>query len=80
MSFPRAESLRAVAAALPLEQLLIETDSPYLAPQPHRGERNEPAHVRMVAAELGQFKGLDLEAVGQATSESFLRRFMRARP
>lgn len=78
LTFPRSDELRAVAGSLPLERLLVETDSPYLAPQAHRGERNEPAYVRQVAAEVARLKGLTAEAVGQATSENFLRFFPRA--
>ncbi len=77
LTFPRAEELRAVAAELPLDAMLIETDCPYLAPQPVRGQRNEPAHVRAVAAELGRLKNLTEEEVGRVTRENFLRLFPR---
>ena len=77
LTFPRAEKLRAVAAELPLDCMLIETDSPYLAPQPVRGQRNEPAHVRAVAAELGRLKNLTAEEVGRVTRKNFLRLFPR---
>lgn len=73
LTFPRAENLRAVASALPLEWLLIETDCPFLAPQAFRGKRNESAYVREVAAEMGRLKGMTSEEIGRRTSENFLR-------
>jgi TatD DNase family protein len=79
VTFPKAESLRAAAAAVPLEHLLSETDCPYLAPQPHRGQRNEPVFVVEVAAELGRQRGLSAEKMGERTTENFLRLFPRAR-
>src|SRR5437660_276345 len=59
VTFPKAEALRATARRVPLDRLLIETDSPFLAPVPHRGKRNEPAHVVGVAAVLAGLHGLD---------------------
>ena len=56
---------------VPLDRCLIETDSPYLAPMPHRGKTNSPAWVPHVAAELARVKGLSLEQVAQATSQNF---------
>jgi len=79
VTFPKAENLRAAAASVPLEHLLIETDCPYLAPQAVRGKRNEPAFVVEVAAELGRLHGLSREEVGERTMENFLRLFPRAR-
>ncbi len=79
LTFPRAASLREIARATPLEHLLTETDCPYLAPQVYRGQRNEPAFVREVAAELGRLKGLPVEVIGEVTTENFLRLFPRAR-
>ena len=58
LTFPRAEALRAAASVVPLDRLLIETDSPYLAPVPHRGKRNEPAYVAEVLARLAACRGL----------------------
>ncbi|MBI4467181.1 MAG: TatD family hydrolase [Acidobacteria bacterium] len=75
VTFPRAENLRAVARAVPLERLLIETDCPYLAPQPVRGKRNEPAYVMDVAVELGRLHRVTREEMGAQTSENFLRLF-----
>ncbi|MFQ5926790.1 MAG: TatD family hydrolase [Terriglobia bacterium] len=79
LTFPRADNLRAVAEAMPLQSLLIETDCPFLAPQTYRGQRNEPAYVCEVAAERGRLKKSTSEEVGQITNENFLRLFPRAR-
>ena len=75
VTFPKAQNLRDVAAALPLASLLIETDSPFLAPQPHRGRRNEPAFVADVARTLGPVRDLAPAEVASATSENFRRFF-----
>ncbi|MEO5734627.1 MAG: TatD family hydrolase [Rubrivivax sp.] len=71
LTFKNAADLREVAMAVPIERCLIETDSPYLAPVPKRGKTNEPAFVPFVAAKLAELKGLDLQAVAQATSRNF---------
>ena len=76
VTFRKAEELREIAREVPLEQLLIETDCPYLAPVPHRGKRNEPAYVVETARCLAEVRGLEIEAVAQATTENF-RRFFR---
>lgn len=68
LTFKNADELRAVAAWVPLDRTLIETDSPYLAPVPKRGKRNEPAYVRFVAETLARIKGLKVEDVARATS------------
>jgi len=75
LTFKNAEALRQVAAFTPLERCLIETDSPYLAPMPHRGKVNEPAFVRHVAAKLAEVKAISFEAVAEATSANFERLF-----
>jgi len=75
LTFKTAQDLRDVAAFVPLDRCLIETDSPYLAPVPHRGRTNSPAWVPHVAAELARIKGLDLAAVAAATSRNFERLF-----
>ncbi len=75
VTFKNAREVRVVAAQVPLDRLLIETDSPYLAPVPHRGKRNEPAFVPLVAAEIARLRGLSVEAVAQATSANFFRLF-----
>lgn len=79
VTFPRAENLRKAARAISLDQLLLETDCPYLAPQTNRGKRNEPAYVVEVAAELARLHGVAQEEIGAHTSENFLRLFPRAR-
>ena len=80
VTFKNAKALKEVARAVPLERMLIETDAPYLAPVPHRGKLNEPAFVRHVAEEVARLKGVDAEAVAEATSGNFFRLFMRAKP
>ena len=80
VTFKNATALRDVAAAIPLDRILIETDSPYLAPVPHRGQTNQPGYVKHVAEELARVRGLTPEVVGAATSENFFRLFAAARP
>jgi TatD DNase family protein len=77
LTFKNAQDLRDVATWVPLERCLIETDSPYLAPAPHRGKVNSPAYVPHVAACLAQLKGMTAEDLGQATSQNFARLFKR---
>ncbi len=71
LTFKNAAALRGVAEKVPLESALVETDSPYLAPVPHRGKTNEPAYVRFVAEELARIKGVPLETVAAKTSANF---------
>jgi TatD DNase family protein len=75
LTFRNAADLREVAKALPLDRVLVETDSPYLAPVPHRGKVNEPAYVRHVAEALAELRGLDFAAVAAATTANFQRLF-----
>jgi TatD DNase family protein len=75
VTFPRALELREVARIVPLDRLLIETDSPFLAPVPHRGKRNEPAHVVHVAATVAELRGTDTETIGAAALDNFRRLF-----
>jgi TatD DNase family protein len=75
VTFKNAESLREVARQVPLERMLVETDSPYLAPVPFRGKTNEPGLVRYVAKEIARLRGLTLEQVGDVTSKNFFRLF-----
>lgn len=75
LTFKNAQDLRDIAAFVPQERLLIETDSPYLAPTPYRGKTNNPSYVRFVAAELARLRGCSLEQVAEVTSANFDRLF-----
>ena len=75
LTFKSAADLREVAAFVPLDRLLIETDSPYLAPVPFRGKTNNPSYVRYVAQQVADLRGLPLEEVGRVTSANFERLF-----
>ncbi|MFZ2540973.1 MAG: TatD family hydrolase [Gallionella sp.] len=75
VTFKNAKQLKEVAQAVPLDRILIETDSPYLAPVPYRGKLNQPAYVKYVAAEIAALRGVTLEEVGQITTENFARLF-----
>jgi TatD DNase family protein len=75
LTFKNATSLRKAAARLPLERLLVETDCPYLAPEPFRGKRNEPAYVAEVVKTLAKVRGLPVDKVGQTTAENAKRLF-----
>ncbi|MDX1540641.1 MAG: TatD family hydrolase, partial [Geminicoccaceae bacterium] len=80
LTFKRSEELRQAVRRLPLERLLLETDAPYLAPEPFRGKRNEPALVGHVAARLAQLKEVPAEDIARATTDNFFRLFAKARP
>lgn len=75
VTFKNAVALRDVARQVPLERMLIETDSPYLAPVPFRGKTNEPGLVKYVAEEIARLRGLPLERVAAATTENFFKLF-----
>lgn len=75
VTFKNAVELKEVAAALPLDRILVETDAPYLAPMPHRGKTNEPAYVQHVAAEVARLRGISLDCFARATTENFCRLF-----
>lgn len=77
VTFRQANELKEVVKQLPLERLLIETDSPYLAPVPHRGKQNQPAYVVEVAAYIAQLKGVSLAEVAQKTTQNFADLFLR---
>ncbi|MCM3563144.1 TatD family hydrolase [Hydrogenophaga intermedia] len=80
LTFRNAVDLRDTARLVPLDRLLIETDSPYLAPVPHRGKVNTPAWVPHVAQQVADIHGVSLEAVAEASSANFLRLFNRVAP
>lgn len=73
LTFKKSEALRAVAAEVPLDRLLVETDAPYLAPGKHRGKRNEPAYVVLTASELARVKGVSDAEIARITTENFFR-------
>ena len=77
LTFKRSDELRAIAKAIPLDRLLVETDAPYLAPVPHRGRRNEPSYVIETAKVLAEVKGISGEALAAATSDNFFRLFTK---
>ena len=75
VTFSKSGKTKEVAKYVPLDRLLVETDSPYLTPQPHRGHRNEPAYVRLVAEEIASLRNLPLEEVAAATTANVRRLF-----
>jgi TatD DNase family protein len=75
VTFPRALELKEVAALVPADRLLIETDSPFLAPVPHRGKRNEPAHVVRVAEIVAGVRGVTVADLAETTQSNFRRLF-----
>ena len=77
LTFKNAQDLRDVAAFVPMDRLLIETDSPYLAPVPYRGKTNTPAYVPYVARQIAALRGLPVEDVAAATSRNFERLFLK---
>ena len=80
MTYPKAQGLRDVAREIPLDRLLVETDSPYLAPQPYRGKRNEPAFVVEVARTLANVRDLAPDGGARATADNFRRFFGLVQP
>jgi TatD DNase family protein len=78
LTFPKAQQIRDAALEVPLESVLIETDSPYLAPVPHRGKRNEPAFVRETARKLGELRATETEEIGKQTTRNFYKFFKLA--
>jgi TatD DNase family protein len=79
LTFPKSDAIRAVAAETPADRLLVETDSPYLAPVPFRGKRCEPGYVVHTAAKLAEVRGLGIAALAELTTGNFHRLFTRAR-
>jgi len=80
VTFKNAGQLKEVAKTIPLDRILVETDSPYLAPIPFRGKTNQPAYVRYTALEVAQLRGISLEQVMEATTANFFRLFSDATP
>ncbi len=77
LTFKNATIIKEVAQNIPLEKILIETDSPYLAPTPYRGKTNQPAYVKHVAEEIARLRNITLEEVGVATTRNFNRLFLK---
>jgi TatD DNase family protein len=75
ITFPKAQPIRDAALQVPLDRLFIETDSPFLAPVPNRGKRNEPAFVVDVARKIAELRGISQEEIGRQTTENFRRFF-----
>jgi TatD DNase family protein len=75
ITFPKAHQIRDAALTVPLDRMLIETDSPFLAPIPYRGKRNEPAYVKEVARRMGELRGHCIEEIAAQTTENFYRFF-----
>jgi TatD DNase family protein len=75
VTFPKAQQIRDAALVVPMDRMLIETDSPFLAPIPHRGKRNEPLFVKEVARQIGELRGFSAEEIGLQTTENFQRFF-----
>ncbi len=80
VTFKNAAAIKAVAQQVPLNRILVETDSPYLAPIPYRGKINQPSYVKYVAEELAKLRGISLEEVSAATTQNFFRLFKHAVP
>lgn len=77
LTFKRSDEIRAIAASVPRDRLLVETDSPYLAPQPRRGQRNEPAYTAFTNETLAEVHGVSPEEMARQTSENFFRLFSK---
>jgi TatD DNase family protein len=78
ITFKKSDALRAIAAEVPLDRLLVETDAPFLAPEPHRGKTNEPAFVVHTAAAMARIRGLTQQEIAAATTENFFRLYRKA--
>jgi TatD DNase family protein len=78
VTFKNASSIKEVAKQVPLNRLLVETDSPYLAPMPYRGKTNQPSYVKYVAEEIAKLRGISFEEVAAASTENFFRLFKQA--
>ena len=80
VTFKNATDLKEVVKAIPLDRILIETDSPYLAPVPYRGKINDPSNVIHVAEEIAKLKNISMEEVGEVTTQNFFKLFSKCRP
>lgn len=80
VTFKNAADLKEVAKKVPLDRMLVETDSPYLAPIPYRGKTNQPAYVKHVAEEIARLRGISMEEVAAATSQNFFKLFRLPQP
>ena len=78
VTFKNAQTIKEVAMHIPLEKMLVETDSPYLAPAPYRGKTNQPSYVKHVAEEIARLRGISLQEVSAATTQNFFRLFRHA--
>jgi TatD DNase family protein len=78
ITFPKAQHIRDAVQFVPLDRMLIETDSPYLAPVPHRGQRNEPSFVIETARQIGQLRKMSPEEIGRQTADNFFNFFKLA--
>ena len=75
VTFPKAKEIQEVATTIPLDRILIETDCPFLTPVPHRGKRNEPRWVQLVASKLAELRGVSFEEMAKATTENAIKLF-----
>ena len=80
IAFKHAEEIREVAKLVPADRYLVETDAPYLAPIPHRGQTNEPSYVAHTAAKVAEVRGIPLEQLGAETTANFFCLFSKAKP
>ena len=80
LTFKKSQSLRDIAASLPSERILVETDAPYLAPEPYRGKPCEPAYTRFTAQKLTEIRGISMQDIERITTENFFRLFNKAKP
>jgi len=80
VTFKNAQELKEVAKKLPIEKMLVETDSPYLAPVPFRGKSNQPAYVKHVASHVAELRGVHAEEIAEVTGENFFNLFKTAKP
>ena len=74
-TFKNAEKIKQVAKEIPLDKILLETDCPYLTPHPYRGKRNEPAYIPLIAKNLAEIKGVDVEEIEKITTQNARRLF-----